>query len=86
MNYWNFAKAIDENETFYIEGLNIWNYNWECVQKKIEVHGPFEGHVYFFREYRITDGDKSVNFVAGEYSNGKFGIYIKDHLNGEKLK
>ncbi len=81
MNHWNFAKAINENETFCIEGLNIWNYHWECTNKKVEVQGPYEGQVYYFKEYCIRDGDKSVKFVAGEYSNGKMGIYVKDHLS-----
>ena len=47
---WKFAKAIDENEEFKINGTNIWNHYWHCVNKKVEVKGPYEGQVYFFKE------------------------------------
>ena len=37
MAQWKFAKAINENETFKIDGINIWNHYWHCVDKKVEV-------------------------------------------------
>lgn len=47
--------------------------------------GPFEGQVYFFKEYEIKTPQKSVNFVAGEFINGQIGIYTKDDLKDKKL-
>ena len=50
MTNWKFAKAVNENEEFKIEGLNIWNHYWHCVDKKVEVKGPDNGNVYYFKE------------------------------------
>jgi hypothetical protein len=34
MTHWKFAKAIDENEEFKINQMNIWNFQWHCLEKK----------------------------------------------------
>lgn len=78
MVYWNFAKAVQENEKCKIDGINIWNHNWHCVNQKVEVKDPIEGQVYYFKEYEIKDGNKKINFVAGEFLDGKVGIYLKE--------
>ena len=85
MAQWKFAKAINENEAFKIDGTNIWNHYWHCVNKKVEVKGPDGGNVYFFKEYQIVNNDKTINFVAGEFINSKVGIYLKDDLSDTKL-
>lgn len=51
----------------------------------MEVKGPYEGHVYYFKEYVIEDKGRKVNFVAGEFSNSKVGIYLKDDLSDGRL-
>ena len=85
MTNWKFAKAIDENEEFRINHLNIWNFPWHCLNKKVEVSGPYEGQVYYFKHYEITDGTQKIEFVAGEFVNSKVGIYVKDDLADQKL-
>ena len=85
MAQWKFAKAISENEAFNIDGINIWNHYWHCVNKKVEVERHYEANVYFFKEYQIINNDKTINFVAGEFINSKVGIYLKDDLSDTKL-
>lgn len=85
MTNWKFVRAVDENEEFRIEGINIWNHYWHCVDKKVEVKGPDEGNVYFFKEYQIESTDKTISFVAGEFIDSKVGIYLKDDLFDGKL-
>ena len=82
---WKFASLIEVDKEYKVDGLNIWNHYWNCSDRKIEVRGPFEGQVYFFNEYEIKTPEKSVTFVAGEFSNQKIGIYLKDDLSGKKL-
>lgn len=60
MTNWKFVKAVNENEEFKIEGLNIWNHYWHCVDKKVEVKGPDNGNVYFFKEYQIEGNDRPL--------------------------
>ncbi len=85
MTQWKFDSIIEEDKEYKIKGLNIWGHYWHCTDRKIEVRDPFEGQVYYFNEYEIDDGPEKVSFVAGEYANGKLGLYIKDELSGEKL-
>ena len=82
---WKFASLIEVDKEYKVDGLNIWNHYWNCSDRKIEVRGPFEGQVYFFNEYEIRTPEKTVKFVAGEFSNQKIGIYLKDDLSGKKL-
>ena len=80
MANWKFQKAVDENEECRVDGVNIWNYYWSCVDKRVEVKCPYEGQVYFFKEYQIEPDGRAVHFVAGEFVNDKVGIYVKDDL------
>ncbi len=82
---WKFASLIEVDKEYKVDGLNIWNHYWNCSDRKIEVRGPFEGQVYFFNEYEIKTPEKTITFVAGEFSNQKIGIYLKDDLSGKKL-
>ena len=75
---WKFASLIEVDKEYKVEGLNIWNHYWHCSDRKVEVRGPFEGQVYYFKEYQIKADYKQVNFVVGEFSNGQIGIYTKD--------
>lgn len=85
MAQWKFVKAIKENEEFKIEGLNIWNHYWHCIEKKVEVKGPDHGNPYFFKAYEIDGKGKKVEFVAGEFSDSTAGIYLKDELSEGRL-
>lgn len=85
MTDWKFNSFIEVDKEHRVEGLNIWNHYWHCSDRKVEVKGPFEGQVYYFKEYSINTLNKSVNFVAGEFINGQIGIYLKDDLSDKKL-
>lgn len=82
---WKFASFIEVDKEYKIDSINIWNHYWNCCDRKVEVRGPFEGQVYYFKEYEIRTPQKSVIFVAGEFSNGQLGIYLKDDLSDKKL-
>ena len=85
METWKFASYIEIDKEFKINGLNIWNYYWSCSERKIEVLSPDEGQIYFFNEYENSNGNNKVNFVAGEFSDGKVGIFTKDEIMERKL-
>lgn len=78
MENWKFTSLIEVDKVFKIDGLNIWNYYWHCSDRKIEVISPFERNICFFNEYEIRTADKTIIFVAGEFSNGKIGLFLKD--------
>lgn len=78
MKAWKFVSLIEEEKEFKVQGLNIWNFYWHCTDRKLQVHHPSGGDVYFFNEYKITAPDKTITFVAGEFSDGKIGLYLPD--------
>ena len=78
MATYKFTSLIEIDKEFKIEGLNIWNHYWQCSERKIEVRGPFEGNIYFFNEYEIRTPEKTIRFVAGEFSTGQIGIYLRE--------
>lgn len=78
MELWKFKSLIEVDKEFRVEGLNIWNFYWHCSDRKLEVISPFEGNICFFNEYEIRTPERKVTFVAGEFSNGKIGLYVKE--------
>lgn len=80
MNNWKFTSLIEVDKEFKIEGINIWNHYWNCSERKIEVISPFERNICFFNEYEIKTPQKTITFVAGEFSNGKIGLFLKDEV------
>ncbi|HAV02717.1 MAG TPA: hypothetical protein DCW95_05930 [Chryseobacterium sp.] len=78
MNTWNFVSLIEEDKEFKVNGLNIWNYYWHCSDRKIEVIGPLSGNPYLFNQYEIRTPEKTVTFVAGEFSEGRIGLYLQE--------
>ena len=77
-DYWYFIKTISDGETFKIKNLNIWDYEWKTINRQVEVIDPLYKQKYYFHEFQITDGKTTVNFVAGEFSNTIFGLYLKN--------
>ena len=81
MKNWKFASLIEVDKEYKIEGHNIWNFYWNYKKKKIEVINPSNRNVYYFNEYEIRTPEKTITFVAGEFSNGEIGIYLKDETS-----
>ncbi len=78
MKNWNFASIIEENKEFKIDGINIWNHQWHCADRKIEVIGPLSGNPYLFNQYEIKSPEKTITFVVGEFSEGRMGLYLPE--------
>ena len=78
---WYFVTTLSDGEAFKIKELNIWNYKWKLLTPQVEVVDPHYKQKFYFNEFQITDGKTTVNFVAGEFSNTIFGIYLKESNN-----
>ena len=78
MKNWNFASIIEEDKEFKIDGINIWNHQWHCADRKIEVIGPLSGNPYLFNQYEIKSPEKTITFVVGEFSEGRMGLYLPE--------
>ena len=78
MKDWKFASYIEENKEYKIEGINIWNHDWVCIDRKIQVTGPRTGNPYLFNHYEINTPEKTITFLAGEFSDELMGLYLKE--------
>lgn len=81
MKNWKFASLIEVDKEYKIDGHNIWNFYWHCSDRKIEVINPTDRAVYYFNEYEIRTPEKTVTFVAGEFSNREIGLYLQDETS-----
>jgi len=57
-------------------GVNIFDYHWENMGRKISVLDPIYKQKHVVTVYRIKVGDEQFTFAAGEFSNAIYGIYI----------
>jgi hypothetical protein len=86
---WKNKTIIPHGERYEINGLNIWDYDWEFKGQSINVIDPLYKEPYLFQVFEIKDGDLIVRFAEGEFSNSIYGIYLEKNLgfdNFEKIK
>jgi hypothetical protein len=74
---WKYAGTAIENKEFKIDGINVWDYQWQMIDKKVAVKDPQYGNLYSFSIYEIKVNDLKIYFVAGEFSNMVWGFYTQ---------
>lgn len=74
---WTFFGSSPEGRAFKIEGVNVWETSWESQHLSVEVTDPLYGAKREFSIFKITEGSKEIEFVAGEFSNCMWGFYVK---------
>lgn len=76
---WQFAGSSKEGEAFEIKGVNVWGRGWQVSPgEEAHVHDPVYGQRFVFKVYTIQDGDQTIEFAAGEISNGEWGFYVRE--------
>ncbi len=75
---WRFERIVNDGEICEIDGINIWEFKWKETGEKINVKDPLYGRFYSFDVYKIQNDKAEVLFVAGEFSNCVWGIYLKE--------
>ena len=72
---WQFKKTIVDSEPYYIDNLNIWEFEWKNTGETIQIQDPLYKQNYSFNVYEINSGNKTTRFSDGEFSNLIYGIY-----------
>jgi hypothetical protein len=62
-------KSVIDGQELYINGLNIWAYPWKDLRQYLNVKDPIYGQDHVMGIYEISDGQITVQFAAGEFSN-----------------
>ena len=76
---WTFVGVNTDEREFLIDGINVYKYNWERVADEVaDVKDPIWPQRFTLRVWTVTDGDRTVKFAAGEFSNGVVGFYVPD--------
>ncbi len=74
---WEFAGVNYDERTFVINGINVFSHHWKNIREEIaEVYDPLYGQKHTFSVYTITEGERTIKFAAGEFSNGVWGFYV----------
>lgn len=76
--YWKHVATIYEGETLLLSGLNIWDFEWQMTNKTVNVKDPIYKQDFTFDLYKIITEDLEIEFVAGEFSNCVYGIYLNN--------
>lgn len=74
---WKHIKTVFDGDKFELDGLNVWDYDWISKKQRISVKDPLYGQKHNMIVYEIRQGDKVVEFAAGEFSNCVWGFYQK---------
>jgi hypothetical protein len=71
---WEF-KGTAPNQ-FLIEGEDIFKEKWINTGEKAEVKNPLYSNERIFTIWKVERENRVITFVAGELSNGVFGIWM----------
>jgi hypothetical protein len=79
MKNWKHAKTILDGEQYKIKGINIWDHPWINTGEQMKLKDPIYNQDFSFAIYQIEEGKTIIEFAAGEFSNGVWGIYEKEN-------
>lgn len=60
---------------FCINGINVFEYKWYSLGECDIVIEPETKKPYSFSKYKIDTGNRSIDFLAGKFSDEKWGFY-----------
>lgn len=80
MEEWKHIATIIDGEKFQINRINIWDFKWENTYIVIKVKDSYYNQIFSFHVYKIKVEEIEIEFVAGEFSNCVWGIYLKDKI------
>lgn len=64
-----------DGRKFCIEGIDVFSCTWYSLGECDIVLEPETKKPYSFSFYRVENGSKTVDFLAGKFSDGKWGFY-----------
>lgn len=74
---WKYLTSGTALRPIRIDGVNVWEHKWQGSGRKADVVDPIYGQRFVFEVWSVTAGQQSVQFAAGEFSNGVWGFYVE---------
>ena len=76
---WRYVHIGFEGDEFEIRGIRVWSPPWISTGDRITVAHPQHSHErHPMWTYRIEVAERTVEFAAGEFSNGVWGFFVRD--------
>jgi len=72
---WKYLGTCTDGKTFIINGLNVWDYEWQNAGEGASVVDPRYGGRKDFNIFTIETDKGILKFAAGEFSNCIWGFY-----------
>ena len=72
---WRFVASGTELTPMRIGAINVWDHEWRMTGRRAEVIDPRHGQHFTFEVWVISLDGRTVEFAAGEFSNGMWGLY-----------
>ena len=70
-----------ERDGVTIDGISVWDMRWIPTRTRITVEHPqWPNERHSMWTYRIDSSGRTVDFAAGEFSNGVWGFFVPDRL------
>lgn len=78
-NYLYLGKS--DGRKFCIDGIDVFMYQWCSLGKCDIILEPDTKKPYGFSFYRVDNGSKTIEFLAGKFSDGNWGFYKEFNEN-----
>lgn len=73
---WKYVKTIVDGEIYEIQGLNIWDFDWQDTGERVTVKHPLYNQEHVLTVFEFSYNGSAIKFAAGEFSNCVWGIYL----------
>jgi hypothetical protein len=71
---WKHFATCGEGKSILVDGVDVWKHEWQATESRGKVKDPIYGQDFVFHVYMLTVGGKQIEFAAGEFASGVFGI------------
>ncbi|MGJ5640526.1 hypothetical protein [Formosa sp. S-31] len=78
---WIHYATIGDSQYCGLDGINIWDYKWKSDYESVLIKDPNYGEEKSFTKFWIELENRKIEFVAGEFSNCIWGIYVRKNSN-----
>jgi hypothetical protein len=76
---WWFVHIGTEGDGVPIDGVSVWDVRWVSTRDRVMVtHPQCPNQRHSMWTYRAETSGHAVEFVAGEFSNRVWGLFVRD--------
>jgi hypothetical protein len=75
---WTLKATITDQMPFYINKLNIWDFQWIKTGESFIFLDPIYLDEHIINIYQIFVGERIEKFAAHEFSNTVWGIFLEE--------